>query len=133
MKKGLTVVQAKRFEVISCVRRETLGDAVRRMVEDEVSALVVVDDEGCLAGIITRTDVLRAYIALDDWQAHPVEEYMVREVVTVDPEARLLDVAELLLRRSIHRVVVVRKEEGRLRPVSVVSSADLLYHMAKDA
>lgn len=132
MKKGLTVVQAKRFGIIGCARTHTLEDAVRRMVENEISTLVVLEDDGFLAGILTRTDLLRAYTARDDWQSQRVEDYMVREVVTVTPEARLLDVAELLLQRGIHRVVVAREEDGRLRPVSVVSSADLLYHMAKD-
>lgn len=37
-----------------------LADAARRMVEDVVSSLLVVDDEGKLVGILTARDVLRA-------------------------------------------------------------------------
>lgn len=133
MKKGLTVVQAKRFGIIGCVRSQTLGNAVRRMVDEDVSALVVVDDEGFLSGIITRTDLVRAYTDHEDWAAHTVEEYMAPDVVTVSDNARLLDVAHLLLERGIHRVVVVREEDQHQRPVSVVSAADLMYHMAKEA
>ena len=32
-------------------------------------ALVVIDHDGYLAGIITRSDVVRGYLANDDWQS----------------------------------------------------------------
>jgi CBS domain-containing protein len=129
-----TVLEAKRIGVYSCKLACTLGEAVRHMVEEDISALVVVDQEECLAGIITRTDLLRALLKTDNWEAEAVEKYMNPDVVTVTPEARLSHVAELLLEQHIHRVVVVREEEqGKRRPIAVVSSADLIYHMVNDS
>jgi CBS domain-containing protein len=131
MKKGTTVLQAKRLEVFTLPLTATLRDAARRMVERQISSLVVVDDAGELQGVITRTDLIRAYLALDDWDAQPVTRYMTRDVITVTPQAVLRDVAHQLLDHHIHRVVVVSEEGGR-RPVSVVSSSDLIYHMLKE-
>jgi predicted transcriptional regulator len=132
MKIDQTVLQAKRFGVYSCSQDKALRDAAQRMVEEDISALAVVDAEGYLSGIITRTDLLRALVSCDDWEGQPVERFMNKEVVTVTPNTQLLKVAELLLDKQIHRVVVARDENGKKRPVSVVSAADLVYHMVKN-
>ena len=131
MKIDQTVIQAKRFGVFSCRQDELLGVAARHMVEEDISALVVLDGEGYLAGIISRTDMLRALIHIEDWESQPVEKFMSMDVVTVTPQTNLLRVAEILLDKHIHRVVVSRDENGKKRPISVVSAADLMYHMVK--
>ena len=132
MKQGRTVLEAKRFGCHCCTSEAPLIDAVTKMVEHDISSLVVTDSAGYLAGIITRSDVLRGYLANDDWQRQPVGDYMTRDVVTVTPEDLLSTVANLLLDHHIHRVVVVRDENGKQKPLSVVSDTDLIYHMVKD-
>ena len=129
----LTVLQAKRYGVFSCHTRTTLLDAAQRMSDEDISALVVTDSDGYLVGIITRTDLVRAHQARADWASQTVEAYTSRPVVTVTPQHKLTQVAELLIEKQIHRVVVVQEENGRQRPVGVVSSADLVYHMAKES
>jgi CBS domain-containing protein len=126
-----TVMEAKRYGVFGCDRNTTLRSAARRMVEEDISSLVVVDGDGYLAGIITRTDLMRAMISNPDWEIHPVKNFMNTQVVTVSPHTTLQEVARLLLERQIHRIVVVRDEEGKKRPISVVSDADVVYHMVK--
>jgi len=127
-----TVLEAKRIGVFSCKIGTTLGEAARLMVSEDVSALVVTDGEGCLVGIITRTDLLRALLASSEWDVHTIDEYMIVDVVTVSPQTRLSQVAELLLQKHIHRVVVVRDDDGKRSPISVVSAGDLVYHMVKN-
>ncbi len=127
-----TVMQAKRLGVYTCGCDTTLLAAAHRMADEDISALVAVDKDGYLAGIITRTDLIRAYLALPDWQQHRVEEFMNTDVVTVGPQATLAQVANLLLEKHIHRIVVVRPEGDKKRPVAVVSSTDLVYHMVKE-
>jgi CBS domain-containing protein len=131
MRTDQTVLQAKRFGIFSCSQEDTLYEAAGRMVEEDISALVVVDKEGYLAGIITRIDLLRALTELEDWEKRPVKDYMNPEVITVTPQTQLTLVAELLVDKQIHRVVVARDEEGKKKPISVVSAADLVYHMIK--
>ncbi len=132
IKKGKTVQQAKRFGIFMCAHDARLVDVAQHMVDEDVSSLVVVDHEGFLAGIITRIDLLRAYLALEDWAGHPVSEYMIRNVYTVAPQDLLSHVAELLLEKNIHRVVIVEEQDGRKKPVGVISAADMVYHMVKE-
>ena len=102
------------------------------MADEDISALVVTDSDGYLVGIITRTDLVRAHQARPDWATQTVEAYMSQPVVTVTPQHKLSHVAELLIEKQIHRVVVVQEENSKQRPIGVVSSADLVYHMAKE-
>lgn len=128
----LTVVQAKRFGIYQCGLQTSLQEAAREMVEEDISGLVVVDADGCLAGIFTRTDLLHAGITCPDWKTHTVEQHMTRHVVTVSPHDSLNHVAQILIDKQIHRVVIVQHEGDRLRPLGVISDADLVYHMVKE-
>lgn len=128
---ALPVVQAKRFGVYTCTPDDSLSSAVQTMFERDVSALVVVDGDGFLEGIITRTDMIRACKGSADWPARPVADFMTREVVTVPLTATLGQVIDLLLQEHIHRVVAVEEKAGRAVPVSVLSAADVVYHMAR--
>jgi CBS domain-containing protein len=128
-----TVLEAKRIGVYDCSIRCTLNEAAGRMLDEDISALVAVDDEGCLAGIITRVDLLRAWQESPDWRFDAVQQYMNPDVVSVTEEVCLDEVARILLEKHIHRVVVVRPtNEGKPRPIAVVSAADLIYHMASE-
>jgi CBS domain-containing protein len=132
MKQGRTVLEAKRFGCRTCYPETVLSEVVQQLVEKDISCLVVTDHDGYLAGIITRNDVLRDYLHNDDWQQARVGDYMTQNVITVKPDDSLESVANLLVDHRIHRVVVVREEEGKQKPVAVVSATDLIYHMLKE-
>lgn len=132
MKHNRTVLEAKRLEVFTCATDCPLRQAAEHMTRREISSLVVVDAHGDLQGIITRMDLLRAHLAHADWERRPVGEHMTRDVVTAEPDTLLKDVAERLVAHHIHRVVVIQPEDGRRRPVAVVSGSDLVYHMLKE-
>ncbi|MCA9872352.1 MAG: CBS domain-containing protein [Anaerolineales bacterium] len=133
MKRSRTVLESKRYGVFSCRPETTLLSAARQMVREDVSCLIVVDDAGYLAGILSRFDLVRACIESEVWESRLVADLMTAVVVTVSPETTMLEVANLLLEKQIHRVVAVREENGRLRPFSVISASDLIYHMIQDA
>jgi CBS domain-containing protein len=132
MLQELTVLDAKRYGVFTCQGTTTLHEAARRMVDEDVSALVVVDGDGYLQGVLTHTDLLRAASIVSPWRDQLVETFMTRNVVTMSPEATLADVTQQLLEHCIHRVVVVRDEGGRARPVGVLASSDIIYHLVRD-
>lgn len=131
--KNTTVLKAKRFGIYSCYGGDTLRTAARIMNARNISALVVVDAEGFLNGVITRTDLVRACYEEPEWGDALVEEYMTPDPVTVNLDETLYAVMELLLDRHIHRVVAVSREPDGVRPVAVLSAADIVYHMANQS
>ena len=133
MRQGRTVLEAKRYGVYTCKATTTMIDAARTLLEKDVSALVVVADDETLVGVLSRTDLLRAYVDHEDWANLLVSQYMSTDGVTVTPQTLLFDVAQLLLKNHIHRLVVLRQEGNRQRPVAVVSDGDFVYHMVKQS
>ena len=131
--KTLTVLKAKRYGVYTCHIDLSLREAARKMVDEDISSLVVVDKGGLLLGILTRMDLMRARHSHDNWGNLSVGSVMSLDVVTVRPEETLDTVMALLLDRHIHRVVVVRQEADGLHPVAVLSAADIVYHMARES
>lgn len=130
--KDVNVLTAKRLGITCCERQTTMLEAARIMNEEDISSLIVVDEAGYLAGIITRTDIVRASLqAPDSWAESPCEAWMTAHVYTVEPDASLEFAARLLQTRHVHRVVVVQREEGRLRPIAVISDSDIVYHLVQ--
>jgi CBS domain-containing protein len=128
---------------VVAVRPETpLREAVNLLIGKDYRALPVVDQANHVVGIVTNEDLverggLRARVELlgalsaqhlaqelariEDSKL--VGEVMTHPVVTIQPTAKLADVAHLMLARTLQRIPVV-DEDGRL--VGMVSRADLL-------
>jgi CBS domain-containing protein len=104
-------------------------DAERLLKERRVSGLPVVDQNGALVGVISRTDLLEdGGAAMSSLlRRRPsglrVGELMTSPAVTVALSAPLVEAARLMRDNRIHRVVAV-DDEGR--PVGVLSASDFV-------
>ncbi len=110
--------------VIGIGRDASLGEAVRLLAERRIGALVVRDESGALAGILSERDLVRALAmgggaALED----TVDRYLTREVVT----CRLGDTTEALMEmmtRGRFRHLPVLDDHGAL--CGLVSIGDVV-------
>lgn len=102
---------------------ETLREAARRMNDDSVGSLVVVDEDGHPVGIITDRDIvvrgLRRRCNLD---ATPVSEVMTEDVTTIYENADR-DVAIRRLRAEAVRRIPVVDDQRRLCGIFSVDDA----------
>jgi CBS domain-containing protein len=117
----------------NCQPDTPVAEVARRMVEHDVSALVVIDEGGYLMGVVTRTDLvtLRAY---EDYWAHTTAQHaMVQKVITISPQATVRQASRLMVKKKVHRLIVVEEEGDRLRPVGVISQTDIVRDMASGA
>jgi CBS domain-containing protein len=123
----------------------------RLLLARHISAVPVVDDRGGLSGMVSEGDLMRrpesgterpaswwlALLAGPEERAtrylksHGLEarEVMTRDVLTVDEDASLEEIATLLERHHIKRVPVIR--DGVL--VGIVSRANLLHGLVARA
>jgi CBS domain-containing protein len=130
--------------VISVAPDASMLEALRLMLQHQISGLPVVDRNGELVGIVTEGDFLRrsetgtgrkrpgwleflvgpGTLARDYARSHArrVDEVMTSDVETVAEEEQLNEVVNLMEKRRIKRVPVLR--DGRL--VGIVSRANLL-------
>lgn len=116
------------------------------LLERHISAVPVIDDDRRVLGIVSEGDLMRRSemgrrrswwlasfgetegLAREFAKTHGqrVKDVMTQDVVTVTEETSASEIAELLERKGIKRVPVVR--DGRL--VGIVSRADLLRGLA---
>ena len=105
---------------------ESLLAANEVFVGQGVSALGVVDQDGVLKGVISRTDILHAavYTHGETFRVpdRPVEELMKSPAIEVGPEAAVSDAAKQMLKNRVHRVFVTM--DGK--PAGVLSTRDLM-------
>jgi CBS domain-containing protein len=86
------------------------------MLEKGISSLIVVDRSKNLKGILTKTDLLYAYIENFAGE-HLIGEFMTKRVLTVAPDEALHMAVLLMSSHKVSRIVVVRNDH---LPVSAV-------------
>ena len=112
----------KSTQVITVSAAAPLHDVVSLFEEKLISGAPVVDDEGRMVGIVTRTDVISRLFREGSITSTRVQDVMTPFVFRVTPHDPLTRLLEIMLSARIHRVVVTLDE----RPVGMVTTLDLL-------
>ena len=134
--------------VLSARPEQQLGDVARMMMDKDVRALPVVDDNGSLVGMVTHRELLK-YLIPDylqrsksgkfralpasmmaghgnvDPRGLPVKDVMSRAVLCLSEDQTLTDVANLMNNKDVDRFPVVR--EGIV--VGFLTRADLIRRL----
>ena len=71
-----TAAEAMGSPAITVTERQTVADAARVMTDLGIKRLPVVDDDGALIGIVTRTDLVRAFTRSDDEIEREIRELL---------------------------------------------------------
>jgi len=99
----------------------TLTEAARLMHRRHVKRLLVVDDQGRLVGIVSRADLLQAFIRSDDSLAREVRDEVILGTLVIDPDQVHVGVVDGVVRlegevetRSLARILtrLVKAVEG---------------------
>ncbi len=109
-------------DVIVIGETKSIVDAARIMAKKLIGSLPVVDSDGSLVGIITRTDLVRAYAEKYEGQKK-VGEVMDTDPPTVSPYHSLYHVVEMMESRTYYKVIVV--DGGK--PVGVIAKRDIIF------
>jgi CBS domain-containing protein len=99
-----TAAEAMGSPAITVGVADTVPEAARLMTERGIKRLPVVDDEGTLIGIVTRTDLVRAFTRSDEEIVQEIRELLVETLWLHEPD---LDVrvqrGEVLLTGKMQR------------------------------
>ena len=108
---------------VICIRKDTpIFEAIRLMVQNNVTGVPVVGDDGTLVGMLSEQDVLRLFHTYDDEKDRTVNDFMTQPAIHFEENERLLDVCYCLRDNSIRRVPVT--SNGKV--VGVISRSDML-------
>ncbi|WP_203568624.1 DUF294 nucleotidyltransferase-like domain-containing protein [Aestuariimicrobium ganziense] len=100
----------------------SIQQAAATMSEHRVSALLLVDDDGHLEGIVTDRDLRSKVVAAGADTSAPVRTIMTADPVTTTPHTRAFEVLLEMTGRNFHHLPVVA--DGR--PIGLVSSGDVM-------
>ncbi|OKL38137.1 helix-turn-helix transcriptional regulator [Domibacillus mangrovi] len=111
----LKKLSVRDFQAVPVIVKEqsTVYDAIVTIFLEDVGTLFVVDESGCLSGVLSRKDLLRASIGQQDLNSLPVNIIMTRmpNITVCKKDDLILDVAKNLLEKQIDSVPVVKKIE----------------------
>lgn len=114
---------AMKTEVVTVSPSAPITEAALSMREEDIGALVVVDDEGRPVGIITDRDIVVSVVANSKNPLEIlVEKVMTKKLIVVQEDASIFEILKILAKNNIRRVPVMRR--GKL--VGIVSVDDLI-------
>ncbi|SFI08122.1 CBS domain-containing protein [Tindallia magadiensis] len=134
-------------DVMTVTEDQTVDQVIQLLMDHNISGLPVVDEDNHVVGIVTEGDliyrskkleipryftILDSYIFFDNTKkvedqirkmvGYRVKEIMTKEVIVVDIEDTVEDIATTMTRKNINRVPVTK--EGKL--VGIVTRRDII-------
>jgi len=124
------ILQSKGMTVHTVLAHAPISEAVRLLNEQKIGAVVVVADNGSVAGILSERDIVRNLAG----DPAGLLKRAVREVMTttVISCGRRTDLSELMERMTTHRIRHIPiVEDGQL--VGIVSIGDVVKRKIEEA
>lgn len=119
---GISVREVMSHTPISLPRKASVAEAAAIMKEREVGSLLVAN-AGKTVGVVTERDlVVRVLAEHKDPDKTPIESIMSSPIMTVDPDANIVDAIRKMSRLNIRRLVVMEKA----KTVGIVTVRDIL-------
>ena len=98
-------------------------EVAQLLIQKDISGVPVINRDGQIIGIVTEADI----IGKVNREGLCVADIMTPELIFVDEETQVGEIAILLVERKIKRVPVMR--DGKL--VGIVCRADIVYAVAQ--
>jgi CBS domain-containing protein len=150
----ITAADLMNPEVLTVPDDMTVGELATFLVANEIAGAPVTDAAGRIVGVVSVFDIARLLGEEDDdddleepddeapgsapeageAEVDGVEDLLVEDVMTpqafsVSEDATVQEVAALMLKEHLHRLLVVREDE----PVGIISTSDLLGLLVDEA
>ncbi len=105
------IIASREGRLITVGVDEKIAEVTRTLAVERLGAVVVMDDDGKLAGIISERDIVRALNERGAGvQELGVSDLMTRSVITCTPENSIEDVMELMTSHQIRHLPVVEAD-----------------------
>lgn len=107
--------------LITVTKDSTIYDCAKLMRRNRISSVIVINKDGTLAGLVTKTDLVSVFLTQSTVPLR-VASIMTKNVITAAPGDSLLLIESLLINHRISRVVIQRNR----RPVGIITYRDFM-------
>jgi len=112
-----------------CKKTDSLTAAVSQMVEKKLNAIVALNDDGSLAGILSDHDIVRAvHHAKGQIEHQSIADWMSPKVVTCSADIKLAEALKIMGMHRIRHLVVVQDKH----PIAILPIREVLSQIHKD-
>lgn len=119
------LLKDKGLEVIAVDSGATVDTAIKKMIERNIGAILVMEDNSCV-GLFTERDVLKCWTDHSSVDTVAIKDVMSKDLLVIEPEDDLDYAMTIMTNKKIRHLPVVDK--GRL--VGLVSMRDVVkYHI----
>jgi len=108
-------------KLITVTIKNSIYDCAKLMKNKKIGSVLVLNPNGSLAGIITKTDLVSVFLT-QATSPLKVSDIMTRKVITVTPNDTILLVESLLIKYRITRIIVQRNQI----PVGIITHRDFV-------
>ena len=118
-----SILDQKGRTVISVKPEDTLAQALLKLTQHKLGAVLVLDDKGTIKGILSERDIIRHLTGKIDYNTTiPVSDVMTKCVTYVKPHQTLDDCLQLMTQGRFRHLPVVDNDQV----VGVVSIGDVV-------
>lgn len=119
------ILKDKHSSVITVLPTCTIAEAAQLLADRRIGAVVVTDEHGGLAGILSERDIVSALAANGAAVlVHPVSRHMTQKVETAKRGDAIIEIMERMTNGRFRHLPVL--EEGQL--CGIVSIGDVVKH-----
>jgi CBS domain-containing protein len=123
------ILYDKGSNVVTIAPGASLKSAAEKLRDKNIAALVVVQSDGAILGLISEREIVHALAGTGERTCGlPVSQVMSREIVTVAPQDSLKRAMALMTRHRTRHLLVLRDGE----PAGIVSIGDVIKHRLED-
>ena len=108
-------------KVITITKDKNVADAAKMMIKHDIGGLVVVEEKEPV-GIITEKDFTKTLSDSKDPYALTIGDAMSKELITISPDASIMDAAKLMTKKRVRKLPV--KEADKL--VGIITAEDII-------
>lgn len=112
--------------VISVNGQTGIYEAIKTMVENNITGLPVVNDDMSLVGVLSEKDVLSLLYNIEDKPGR-VENFMTKNPICFDANDSLIDITECFIENNFRRVPIIT--QGKL--AGIISRKDIIAYILK--
>lgn len=124
------ILKVKGSKVWSIRANQKISEAIEVLVAQRIGALLVFDEKGAVAGILSERDIVRGCRQnLRALGTMPVSELMTPKIITASPEDDIKDIMEVMTANRVRHIPVI----GETGLEGIVSIGDVVKAVLEDS
>ena len=117
--------------VTTCAPETPITAVARLLLDDDLEAVIVLDQEGHAAGMISQDELVRAY-ARGETRGLTAAQIMREDVPEIPPDIPLTAAAHIMQDRRVRAFFLMHHSDGINYPAAVITYRHLLRHLAAE-